>query len=1056
MKKFRYLLLSILLLCICIIPKAQIVHAASSLVDGQTYTYTNPFNGTNERGWYDFRIGSYVGECVNPDLSAAYGNMEREAKVRKLSNTTTTAKVAYYYGVQKGWRNGNHLTDDFETQIYMLRLIQYTYHPDETASHMTASETTRVRNGIQEASSVTVPSTFEIYECDPTNDMQPFVVWRMNPFNAEKDYATGSNGTGNAAVKVGDVITYKIEWTDGDNVKIEDTLSAGLAFEGTPPTGCTVSGQKMTCNMTSSSGSITYRVKVLDAAKAAGKVCNSAKATSGDQTKNLTKLCNPVPSKDYSSSSANGKNHASVKKGDIITYSIKYANTTSSSAAVVVTDTISKGLEYVSGSGNFGNPTITANSDGSTKLVWNRTLAAGAVEELTYKVRVVEAATYKVCNGAKVKIGNGSEVTLSALCNPTPKKEYGGTGLSDNKGWNHHEVLPPDSKKGRVGDDIKYKITLANVKTTAQTVVVKDTLSKGLTYNNDATVTNGTITASPTPVVNSDTKQTTVTWTISVEPGKTAVLNYSAKVNEDAINIVKNNATATYQGDPTIKLKELPNPVPRKQYDVDTANGMNGKIVQKDDVITYNIGYANGFENNATVNLRDTLSKGLTYTPGTAKVCDFNKENCKTLEEAGMAEKVTVLTNGKTQILWTRTNMPSLGIEVIVYDVTVTGETIKVNNDFDIKTCNEILSPQTINIPDCQEQLNPSCAPQCNPSTDKNCKPATDSECTKTKQECSYTGLVCSNPWMDIEELKNPVPKKQYNENTPSGFDQSAVAKRDRIRYEIRYTNVEEQPVTIIIKDTISKGIEYVRGTSKINGEKIADPKLSNNNKTLTWTRKDVGKDVEESLTYEVIVTGETTEVINKACMTYSNNPDYERCLTRLKNPVPRKTYAKNTPAGANGAIVKKKDVIRYSIKYSNVKEQASNVIIMDNLSRGLEYVKGSAKVNGKKLDPVSVTKDANGTMLVWMKEIAKGAKEELTYDVKVTGTKKLVENNATIQYDDDPTIKLDELRNPLLPPTQTVRVPNTASQVAIAGLVAGTALVGAGGYLIYRRYKNA
>ena len=90
------------------------------------------------------------------------------------------------------------------------------------------------------------------------------------------------------------------------------------------------------------------------------------------------------------------------------------------------------------------------------------------------------------------------------------------------------------------------------------------------------------------------------------------------------------------------------------------------------------------------------------------------------------------------------------------------------------------------------------------------------------------------------------------------------------------------------------------------------------------------------------------------------------------------------------------------------------------------------------------------------MKEIAAGAKEELTYDVRVTGTTKLVENKATIQFDDDPMIELDELRNPLIPGTQVVKVPNTASQLAVAGIVAGTVLVGAGGYLIYRRYKNA
>ena len=106
-------------------------------------------------------------------------------------------------------------------------------------------------------------------------------------------------------------------------------------------------------------------------------------------------------------------------------------------------------------------------------------------------------------------------------------------------------------------------------------------------------------------------------------------------------------------------------------------------------------------------------------------------------------------------------------------------------------------------------------------------------------------------------------------------------------------------------------------------------------------------------------------EGINKACMSYSNNPKYERCLKRLKNPVPRKTYAKNTPKGANGAVVKKNDIIRYSIKYSNVKDQASSVIIMDHLSKGLKYQKGSAKVNGKKVQEISVTENSNGTVVV-------------------------------------------------------------------------------------------
>ena len=156
--------------------------ANSSLVNGTTYEYSNPFNGDPDLGWYDFRIGDYVGECVNPDLAAAYGDMPRTARVTKLSNTDDIAKSAYYWGVVKGWRNGNQLVSDFDKQIFMLRVIQYSALPYETTLHMNSSEEATVKSMYAEAQSVTVPSSFEIYRCTPADSsVQPFVVWRMAP-----------------------------------------------------------------------------------------------------------------------------------------------------------------------------------------------------------------------------------------------------------------------------------------------------------------------------------------------------------------------------------------------------------------------------------------------------------------------------------------------------------------------------------------------------------------------------------------------------------------------------------------------------------------------------------------------------------------------------------------------------------------------------------------------------------------------------------------------------------------------------------------------------------
>ena len=1035
-----------------------------AITDGETVSYTAKKGYHNDDGIYiqaKFTVGNYTGVCCESgnELSTS-GN----AKATKLSNNSKTAKIAYYYGIVKGWQNNGNKASaviySSTTQSYHSVLTSLVQISQMGKSDWKQAQIDMGDNGAQPSlreaifsiydetnwNAINVPSNFEIFKANPTDGSQDFAVWRYAPFEASKTYASGSKGAGGAKVRVGEEIAYQIAWTGGSgSVTITDTISTGLQFSSVP-SGCSTSGQTMTCTSTSENGTITYKAKVTDAAEAQAKVCNSATATtsSGSIAKDLGKLCNPVPSKHYASNTANGKDNASVKVGDIITYNIKYANVTSTSQVIKITDTISAGLEFVE-----SNYAKDSSSTAST-LIWNRTLAAGASETLTYKVRVVDAAVYKVCNNAKVKFGNNSDFALTQLCNPVPKKEYGGTSLNDNKGWNHHEVLMPDTLKQRPGDDIKYKITLANVKSTAQTVVVTDVLSKGLTYNEDATITNGTITSQADPKTNSDTKETTIVLTVSIPAGQTAVLNYSAKVNEDAVNIVNNNASCQYGTDPVIKLVELDNPVPKKQYDVDTANGMNGRIVQKDDLITYNISYANGFKKAATINLRDTLSKGLTYKAGTAKVCDYNKENCKSLEEAGMTEKVTVLNDGKTQILWTRTDMPSLGVEVIVYDVTVTGETIKVQNDFDIKSCEEA-TQQTIQIPDCQTQINKNCAPICNPETDKNCKAETDQECMTTKQECSYTGMVCNNPWMDIEELKNPVPVKEYDEKTPSGFGETAVAKGNRIRYRIRYANVAEGKVTVTIKDTLSKGITYIKGTSMVGDEKIADPAIKG--QQLTWTRE-LEKDTEEALTYEVMITGEALIVNNNACMIYGNNPDYERCLIKLYNPVPQKTYAKDTKAGKNGAVVKKNDVISYSIKYSNVKKEKQTIIITDHLSKGLEYQKGTSKINGKAIEPDSVTKDANGTMLIWMTELDAGKHAELVYGARVTGEKMIVENNANIQYGHDPVIHLDELRNPLIK-NEIVNVPDTGSKVAIAGVIAGVLLISGGGYVLYRRYKK-
>ena len=143
-------------------------------------------------------------------------------------------------------------------------------------------------------------------------------------------------------------------------------------------------------------------------------------------------LKNPVPDKAYASDSASGKNGAEVSEGEKIKYSIKYSNVKSGADAVVITDTLSIGLEYVSGSAKIGNtsvtPTVTKNSDKTTTLTWSKSLAGNTTEELTYEALVVGDVS-RVENNASIKYNNDPEIALTKLINPlVPSTEIPNVG----------------------------------------------------------------------------------------------------------------------------------------------------------------------------------------------------------------------------------------------------------------------------------------------------------------------------------------------------------------------------------------------------------------------------------------------------------------------------------------------------------------------------------------------------------------------------------------------------------------------------------------------------
>lgn len=267
--------------------------------------------------------------------------------------------------------------------------------------------------------------------------------------------------------------------------------------------------------------------------------------------------------KTYASDTPNGKDHSMVVVNDEIKYNINLKPTTSWNDKVdtVVTDILSKGLKYKTGSAKIGTtakePTITNNSDGTTTLVWNFKLKSET--NLTYSVQVVNGyENNKVSNNAVAKIGSKT-YQLGKLENPLPSKAY----ASDTPNGK-------DGAKVKKDDVIKYSITYKNSTSDKQKVKITDTLSKGIKYKKN-TAKIGSKEIEPKITENKD-GTTTLVWEKEVAANTEENLTYSVDV-VGGVSEVKNNAYLQYaklkSGSTTefdsygdkINLNELRNPL---------------------------------------------------------------------------------------------------------------------------------------------------------------------------------------------------------------------------------------------------------------------------------------------------------------------------------------------------------------------------------------------------------------------------------------------------------------------------------------------------------------
>lgn len=211
-------------------------------------------------------------------------------------------------------------------------------------------------------------------------------------------------------VGVGDELIYTIDWAaeeDGD-LTITDPIPEGTSYvEGSADKGGVYSTEQNQITWTfegvksGDKGTVSFKVTVDEDAVTVDTVHNVATITVGENSKQV-ETTNTVPEKTFE----DGTPNTGLQVGDVLTYTIEWANTTGAPATVVVTDHLPAGLTYVEDSAGE----LATYDAGTHTLTWDLgTQPDGAEGTVSFEAKVNEDATKvedPLTNTGYVKVGD--------------------------------------------------------------------------------------------------------------------------------------------------------------------------------------------------------------------------------------------------------------------------------------------------------------------------------------------------------------------------------------------------------------------------------------------------------------------------------------------------------------------------------------------------------------------------------------------------------------------------------------------------------------------------
>ena len=416
----------------------------------------------------------------------------------------------------------------------------------------------------------------------------------------------------------GDNVTYTVTVSndgigDANNVVIVDRLGEGLTFVSASDNGVWDPVKR----------TVTW---IVDLAKGESKVftVNATVDAYGNVTNSLV-VGNKTTGVNVTVPEINPDktvNVANPNFGDDVTYSVTVTNVGIGDAkAVVVKDTLSKGLKFISATGNY------TFDEATNTITWIVDLAKG--ESKTFYVNAIVNAYGNVTNS--LVVGNkttGVNVTVPEI---NPNK----TVSIENPNF---------------GDDVTYTVSVSNVGIgDAKGVVVRDVLGEGLVF----------VSASDGGVYDENTR--TVTWIVDLAKGESKVFTVNATVSgygNVSNSLVVGNKTAGVN----VTVPEI---IPDKTVNV--ANPNFG------DNVTYTVTVSNdGIGDANNVVIVDRLGEGLTFVSASDNgVWDSVKRTVTWIVDLAKGESRTFYVNATVDAYGNVSNSLVVGNKTASVNVTV-------------------------------------------------------------------------------------------------------------------------------------------------------------------------------------------------------------------------------------------------------------------------------------------------------------------------------------------------------------------------------------------------